>query len=338
MPTGTITPARFAELADLQATGRFQPLIQRLDELLPLALDRPELLPTEPKGLLDIVLEGLMKCGDFERALRFVDELAGERLPELRRRSMKRKLLQDQEEFGPLRTIVVEPGHVTTIARREGREISDPPFLLRYLLTGDRVDTKRCRSALRRMRRKMLDDFGADPGELTVELHNSRLTFDARGEELHGSPLPPHVEGLAAYARSTLLIFCEPTISLRSPHSIFQRLSHEYVHVAIRSLAGGAKIPAWLDEGLAITLTAELRRPLWDLWEERKAQALPLAALGGQLADVSAEVYATVIAQSTIAARALLEEGTDYVADGLRSGWSLARWAADPALEFMRRR
>lgn len=86
-----------------------------------------------------------------------------------------------------------------------------------------------------------------------------------------------------------------------------RRLRHEYVHVALRAMAGSA-VPWWVNEGLAETLTRDLDAAEADLLRGAGAAglALPLSSLGGeQLSTRSPEQLSVAYAHAHAAVQTL---------------------------------
>jgi hypothetical protein len=317
----------FTPLLALRATERHQLLLDELERRWPRCQQDPDAVPEEPDWLVELVFDALENAGRFEDALRYL------RLVPAARWGGGARHLDDLERvaelarcFEPVASLFALRGRVTTILAGEPRRIRLEGEQIELIvdLSGERVDVELAARALSRMHQKLKTRFGADPGALRVEVHGDEAAFRRRAEALQGRALPDHVHGLAHRAAGTLLVLHRPALASH-PASLFVRLRHEYTHVAMASLAPGGRIPAWLDEGLAIALTSRLPRPMLELWDRAghaarpvtlQDEALPLRQAARELACVQAESLA----------RRLLERGDRFVADGLRAGWSTERW------------
>jgi hypothetical protein len=198
-------------------------------------------------------------------------------------------------------------------------------------MDGVRIDQKRCLFALQRMRRKIEERFGADAGRVEVEIHADPDRFRASCEAASGRSVPDGLRGLALPARRRI-------VALHDPDEVgvwatVVTLSHEYVHLAMRTLARHRWMPRWLDEGLAVTLTMDLSSDLLSLWERARGVGLRLSDMEDDFAGTG-RVLDLAYARSAVAVQHILDEpgGDARLVRGLAEGWSTARWEAETRL------
>lgn len=303
-----------------------------LDELFPGCLQDGDALPHEEPWLRTVVLSALQGTGRFDDAIRFAQRLppaaviSGESPAQIvaRLAEVKRVLA------GTMHTVLNQQGEVVTVLG-EGLHQVGGGFEVHYRMDGSRVDQKLCLFALERMRRRMKERFGADPGRVEVEVHDSAAAFGRSFVAIVQRPPTEGVAGLASAEARRILVLHDPVQD--GTWELVVALSHEYVHLALRSLAPKGWIPRWLDEGLAVVLTQELPRELLELWARAQGVGLRLADMEGEFGGTAA-MQDLAYARAALAAQRILDEpdGDRLLLRGLTEGWPTARWEAETRL------
>lgn len=326
------TPAGLAPSVERPRGLRCAQLATFLDEAFPGCLLDGDALPAEEPWLRSVVLVALQGTGRFDDAILFAQRLppatpvGGESPAQVVARLVEVKRVL----AGSMHTVLNQQGEVVTVLA-EGLHQEGGGFSIHYRMDGTRVDQKLCLFALERMRRRLRERFGARPGRVEVEIHDDRGRFRASYEAAVQQPLPAGVSGLASPETRQILVLHDPL--REGTWELVVALSHEYVHLAMRSLAREGRIPRWLDEGLAVSLTQELPRELLELWARARGVGLRLADMEGEFRG-TARMQDLAYARAALAAQRILGEpnGDQVLLRGLREGWSTIRWEAETRL------
>jgi len=327
-----MTPNAVEELLRLRATSRFGLLAELLEQLHPGCLDDADRLPADATWLRPIVLVSLEGSGQFERAIGFAQRLApAARIGDESPGDVVRRLVEIRRVLaGKMRTVLNQRGEVVTVLGDDLVQ-DDGGFQVEYKMDTVRIDKNRCLFALQRMRRKLIDRFGADAGRVEVEIHAEPARFQARAEAATGHLVPLGLRGLAVPAHNRILALHDP-----SDVGVWETvvtLSHEYVHLAMRTLTPTGRLPRWLDEGLAVTLTMDLSTDLLTLWERASGVGLRLGDMEDDFGG-SGRAVDLAYARSAVAAQRILDEpnGDALLVRGLSEGWDTSRWEAETRL------
>lgn len=314
-----------ADLFALVLRQRFAAAAELALGLLPALEAAPATLSPAEAAL---VLNALEEGGRFDEALRWVRQTTC--LAPVRSTAMAR-ISELRRVFGPVASAVEVAGSVHSLTSPHLAQLGAD----RLEVPADvgRLDVGLVERGVARMREKLGISWGG-VGPIDVELFSDAAAFEARVAAAARIP-SQRVRDMLACAvwmggrdgAHLVAVRAEQAVGLHALE-VHQRLRHEYVHLAVRHVSRGRRVPAWLDEGLATALTMNLPDRFETLGSPpRRAE---LRAWDRELPKDGIELD-RALAGSHAAAAALLERhGALWVARGLFDGRP-ARWWAEAA-------
>jgi hypothetical protein len=129
-------------------------------------------------------------------------------------------------------------------------------FVLRYTLQDQGIMAELAAESLA-IRQRIVADIGVDfPDRTEIRL---APTLEAFREAQPGGAWVPLWAAGVAYPEQNLIVMLSPRAIKGSRIDPVQVLAHEFSHVALGRALAGSRVPAWLNEGLAIYESREWR-------------------------------------------------------------------------------